>query len=284
MNFHQNPNTFASEVHLLVSDLNRSISFYTEVIGFKVLEQSDSKAIFTADGAAPLLTVTESENVQPMQPRRTGLYHFALLLPTRRDLAKALRHLVQTGYPLQGASDHLVSEAIYLGDPDGNGIEIYADRPKEDWSWRGDQVVMSTEPLHVEELMSLDDQEAWTGLPSGTIMGHIHLHVADLHAAEQFYCNGLGFDIVTQYGTQALFISTGSYHHHIGLNTWNGVGAAAPDPNHVGLLFYTLVLPSQVALNETIQRLQQIGAWVEEQHSVTWTKDPSGNLIELRVG
>lgn len=173
------------------------------------------------------------------------MYHFALLLPSRNDLARILRHFIQIRYPLQGASDHLVSEAIYLADPDGNGIEIYSDRPSAAWNWENGEVEMATVPLDAENLLAEGDGEAWTGLPSNTLMGHIHLHVSELQKTEEFYIQGLGFNIVNRYGRQALFISTGGYHHHIGLNTWNGVGAPAPLENSVGLKRFSLVLPNK---------------------------------------
>ncbi|MGC4377545.1 VOC family protein [Fictibacillus sp. Mic-4] len=282
MNFHRAPNTFVGQVYLKVANLERSLAFYQKVIGFKVLQQAERKAVLTTDGKTALLTIEQPENVIPKQPRTTGLYHFALLLPERSDLANALNHLINTGYPLQGASDHLVSEAIYLADPDGNGIEIYADRPSSKWNWKNSEVIMATEPLNAENLLSEGIGE-WKGLPAGTIMGHIHLHVSDLSKAEEFYCKALGFNVVSRYGSHALFISTGSYHHHIGLNTWNGVGAPAPLENSVGLKCFNLVYPSLEARAGAIERLEAIGAPVEEENGSCLTEDPSGNRIRLDI-
>ncbi|CAG9613676.1 Catechol-2,3-dioxygenase [Bacillus rhizoplanae] len=282
MKFQHHPYTFVSHVHILIENLGRSLSFYREKLGFQILEQSETKAVLTADGKTPLLTIEQLENILPKQPRTTGLYHFAILLPHRSDLAKVLYHLIQTDYPLQGASDHLVSEAVYLADPDGNGIEIYVDRPFKTWEWNDGQVTMTTEPIASDILAAAKD-ETWTGLPSDTVMGHIHLHVADLGKAEEFYCAGLGFDAVSRYGHQALFISSGKYHHHIGLNTWNGVGAPSPAANSVGLKHFSILFPDEETRNQAVKRLQDIGASVTASNGVVVTKDPSGNHIQLCI-
>lgn len=283
MTFHSTPNVYVNQVYLRVTDLVRSLTFYEEIIGLKVLSQTEKSAILTADGKTPLVTIIEPDGVTPKEPRRTGLYHFALLLPSRADLAACLKHLVESGYPLQGASDHLVSEAIYLGDPDGNGIEIYADRTSEQWKWMNDSIEMDTVALDVEDLFSQWKGDVWQGLPAGTIMGHIHLHVANLHEAEQFYCEGLGFEIVTRYGGQALFISTGRYHHHIGLNTWNGLGAPAPSEASAGLEHYTLLFPSDEERQKAVERLQKMNANIIVAQDRIQVKDPSGTQIILAV-
>ena len=283
MNFHREPNVFVSHVHLKVADLQRSLLFYQQIIGFQVIEQTEKKAILSADGKTPLVTIEQPENIRPKQPRTTGLYHFALLLPSRSDLAKVIEHFIKIGYPLQGASDHLVSEALYLADPDGNGIEIYADRPASTWKWNSDEVVMSTDRLDIESILAEGDGKPWNGLPAATLMGHVHLHVSELHKAEEFYCKGLGFDIVTRYGGQALFISTGRYHHHIGLNTWNGVGAPAPSEDSVGLKNYTLVYPNEEAREHTVANLNKLGAAVFQENGQLMTEDPSGNRIILSI-
>lgn len=284
MEFHRKPHTFVGQVDLKVENLDRSLHFYQNMIGFKVLEQSESKAVLTADGKTPLLSIEQPKNIIPKQPRTTGLYHYALLLPKRSDLGRILRHLLQTGYPLQGASDHLVSEALYLADPDGNGIEIYVDRPASTWNWSNGDVVMATEPLDAQSVLAEGQDGKWEGLPTDTLMGHIHLHVSDLAKTEEYYRNGLGFDIVTRYGNQALFMSTGKYHHHIGLNTWNGVGAPPPAENSVGLKEFTLIFPGMEARNKVVEQLKGIGATVIEEKGFFITKDPSGNQMKLLVG
>ncbi|MFT9596372.1 VOC family protein [Mesobacillus sp.] len=283
MSFHQPPVTFVGQVNLKVQSLERSLAFYQEVIGFKVYEKTDKSAKLTADGKTVLLSLEQPSDVIPKKGRTTGLYHFALLLPDRTDLAKVLKHFLQTGYPLQGASDHLVSEALYLADPDGNGIEIYTDRPASQWEWNEQQVVMATQALDAENLLAEVKEQAWNGLPARTVMGHIHLHVAELAKTEEFYTQGLGFDVVSRYGPQALFISSGKYHHHIGLNTWNGLGAPVPPVNSVGLESFALVLPDEASLNETIASLKEIGASVAEENGISITADPSGNKIRLET-
>jgi catechol 2,3-dioxygenase len=283
MEFHQKPNIFVSMVELKVEDFNRSLSFYQKIIGFKILEQSERKAVLTADGKSPLLSIMQPENVIPKQPRTTGLYHYALLLPSRAELGKVLKHLIQVGYPLQGGSDHLVSEAIYLADPDGNGIEIYTDRPSSTWKWTNSMVEMATDMMDVEGILAEGGDEEWSSLPKETVMGHIHLHVSDLSKAEEFYCNGLGFNVVCRYGDQALFISTGGYHHHIGLNTWNGVNAPTPAENSVGLYQYHLVFPAEDEREKTVGRIKDLGYFTNQENGQIFTKDPSGNQIYLVV-
>lgn len=282
MNFHGYPNTFVAEVNVNVENLERSLTFYQEIIGFQILERTDRKAKLTADGKTTLLSLEQPENVISKQPQTTGLYHFALLLPERSDLGKVLQHFIQLNVPL-GASDHYVSEALYLNDPDGNGIEIYADRPSSKWDWKNGQVEMATVQLDAQSVLEAANDDKWQGLPSKTVMGHIHLHVSELVKTEDFYVNGLGFEVVTRYGQQALFISTGKYHHHIGLNTWAGVGAP-PAPNHsVGLNWYSLVLPSEEERKKVIAQLKKMDASVKEENGTYLTADPSGNRIQLLV-
>ncbi|MEW5594471.1 VOC family protein [Peribacillus frigoritolerans] len=278
--FHQKPITFVGEVSINVLDLNKAILFYQEIIGLQVLKKTGRKAVLTTDGKTPLLTLEQPADVIPKEGRTTGLYHFALLLPTRADLSIFLRHLLQTKYPF-GAADHEVSEALYITDPDGNGIEVYSDRPYTDWRWAGGEVAMGTDPLDGNDLLRESDGE-WSKLPAGTLMGHIHLHVADLRKTEEFYMQGLGFAVVNRYGG-ALFTSTGGYHHHIGLNTWNGVGAPAPKGNSVGLNWYTLVYADEEARNKVTEQLEGIGAVVTEKEGFFAVTDPSGNEIHLVV-
>lgn len=280
MNFHKKPHTYTGEVHLNVMDLDRSSRFYREVIGFDVLEESPGKIVLTADGETPLLIIEQPKNGTVKEARRTGLYHFALLLPTRADLGKAIVHFAQNRIQL-GASDHRVSEALYLSDPDGNGIEIYADRSPDEWKWEKGEVVMSTDPLDADSIVAESAGQPWGGLPVGTVMGHIHLHVADLQETETYY-NALGFEVVSHY-PQALFMSTGKYHHHLGLNTWNGAGAPRPSVGSAGLRSFTLIYPNKVSLDEANAKLKALGAVVESTEDRITTEDPSGNKIILRI-
>ncbi|MCM3636163.1 VOC family protein [Sporosarcina luteola] len=280
MNFHHPPHIYTGEVVLKVTDLDKLTSFYTEIIGFDVLEKDDNHVILTADGKNPLLVLEQPEQIHPKEPRRTGLYHFALLLPTRADLGKAIKHFSENEVRL-GASDHLVSEALYLSDPDGNGIEIYRDREPETWKWQNDFVAMSTDPLDARAIVEESGNEEWNGLPEGTLMGHVHLHVASLPETQAFY-EALGFRVATHY-PQALFMSTGNYHHHLGLNTWNGAGAPRPSEESAGLQAYTLVYPDETTLAAAIGKIEELGARVEPRAGQFVTEDPSGNGIILRL-
>lgn len=280
--FHAEPNIYAQKIDLKVTNLQTSLRFYQDILGFQVLYQSKHEVSLSADGNQTLVQLHAPEGLQKKELRRTGLYHFAILLPTRNDLAKIIRHFIKVNYPLQGASDHDVSEALYLADPDGNGIEMYADRPKTSWDWKGEEVVMGTNALDVQSIMSEWDGNEWNGMPNETIMGHIHLHVNNIEEAKTFYCEGLGFEVVTHYGNQALFISTGKYHHHIGLNIWNGTMAVAPSANSVGMAFYTLVFPKN-KLEQAVERLQAMNIEVERQADSYMVSDPAGNNIKLVV-
>lgn len=281
LSFHEYPNLYVENVTLKVKNLQKMITFYKEIIGFKVLEQTDSKAALTADGKTALLYLEELKEAEDKRRRTTGLYHFALLLPTREDLGAQLQHLLESGYPLQGASDHNVSEALYLGDPEGNGIEIYRDRAANQWAWEDEFVKMDTLQLDAQGVLDAGRNKQWLGLPRDTKMGHIHLHVAELAETADFYVKGLGFNIVQKYGTQAFFISTGKYHHHIGLNTWNGVGAPAPQDNNPGLKYFDLKVPSKEARDEIAARLEGMDAEITKTNDAYYVKDPSGNTIRL---
>lgn len=283
MGFHRKPTTFVSHVNIKVENLERSLQFYQEILGFDILDQTSSTAKLTTDGKTNILSLEQPENVIPKQGRTTGLYHFALLLPKKSDLANIVVHLTENNIRF-GASDHLVSEALYLADPDGNEIEIYIDRDPSEWDWNGEEVAMTTDPLNFERLLkSIDPQNLWKGMPEDTIMGHIHLHVSELEKTEEFYVKGLGFDVVNRYGGQALFISSGKYHHHLGLNTWNGVGAPKAPENSVGMESFTLILADEESIKTTIDNLQSIGASVIEEDGQHITYDPSGNRIKLAV-
>lgn len=282
MNFHRKPIMFVGQVNLKVQSIERSIAFYERVIGFKVLERSERQAKLTVDGKTALLSIEQPIDVEPKQSRTTGLYHFAILLPTRSDLIKIVRHFAEIGLQF-GSSDHLVSEALYLSDLDGNGIEIYIDRDASEWKWANGEVAMTVDPLNFTDLLSKGVNDLWKGMPEDAVMGHIHLHVSNLVDTEEFYTKGLGFEVVNRYGNQALFISDGKYHHHIGLNTWNGVGAPKPSVQSVGLESFTLMLPSEEMKNEMMNRLERIGAPVIEENGATIAVDSSGNRIILSV-
>lgn len=271
------------EIQLTVRDVERTADFYQNVLGLQLLNQTGGSASFTADGKRVMLTLGENKNAKPRAPGTTGLYHMAFLLPSRSHLADVLKHFIQIRLPLQGASDHHVSEAIYLADPEGNGIEIYADRPKEVWHWKDDQVFMTTTALDAENLMQEASPAGWQGMPAAAVMGHIHLQVKDLASSEHFYCNGLGFDKMLHYGSQALFISKHRYHHHIGLNTWNSAGALSPEENSAGLKRYSILFPSEEEREKAARQLEKINAPVFAEKDIVMTKDPSGIRIYLEV-
>ncbi|MCA1010629.1 VOC family protein [Halobacillus halophilus] len=278
--FFQAPSTYVGTVELNVQELTRSIQFYTEVIGLQVIERSDHKAVLSADGTRALLSLEQPSFIQPKGKAAAGLYHFALLLPDRISLANVFKHLSDRGIRL-GAADHLVSEALYLNDPDGNGIEIYRDRPSKTWTWHDEKVAMTVDPLDSTGLLKELNGEEWHSLPAETIMGHIHLHVHDLDLARHFYCDGLGFEITSDQLNKALFLSSNGYHHHLGLNTWQGTDTPPVYDKSAGLKQYTLLFPTQAIRDRRAQRLKQLGYVTETVDEQLVTSDPSGNRIIL---
>jgi catechol 2,3-dioxygenase len=242
-------------------------------------------------GGPDLLVLTEQPEAASGSPsaphprHTTGLYHFAILVPTRLELARTLSHLLESETRVDGASDHLVSEALYLADPDGNGIEIYRDRRRNEWPLLNGKIQMDSKAFDVPGVLSeLTGQEpAWDGLHSDTTIGHIHLHVAYLDEAEKFYTEVLGFDRILRYGPSAAFVSAGGYHHHIGLNTWAGVGVSPPAAGSVGLNWYEIVLPNEEALAETAVRLQNAHIPTEHRSDGLFLRDPSQNGILLCI-
>jgi len=278
------PQTSVGQVHLTVADLDRSVAFYTDILGFRNPERDAASAVLTANGEEPLVTLTEETGARPQPTGTTGLYHFAILAPTRSALGRSLQHLLETGYPLSGASDHFVSEALYLNDPDGNGIEIYRDRPRVEWPARDGLVQMGNAQLDTPGILADAVQEghAWAGLAPETRIGHIHLHVGDLATAEEFYVGVLGFDVMLRLAGQALFISAGGYHHHIGLNTWAGVGAPPPPSGSAGLRDYAIEVPDAAALEEVLAQLDRADVLCERNATSAALRDPWGNGIVIR--
>ncbi len=242
-----------------------------------------------ADGS-PLLSLFGDSSAPPRDPRQTGLFHVAVLVPTRRDLAVALVRLAQGGWQLDGASDHLVSEALYLSDPDGNGIEIYRDRDRAEWPHdEAGRLQMATLPLDFDGLLAElqdapFDPDADSQMPEGTRIGHVHLQVAELDQIERFYSGILGFDVMVRGYPGALFVAAGGYHHHIGLNTWNSRGGATPPRGAVGLRAYELKLGSPAALDDVLARVGAAGIATEAAaDGATLVRDPSGNGVLLTV-
>jgi catechol 2,3-dioxygenase len=286
--FSIHPNTKLGPISLTVPNVARARQFYADTLGLRTLPHRENTVVVGTDVEMPLVSLAENSNARPKPARTTGLYHLAILLPSRGDLARVLRRLAENRYPLQGAADHGVSEALYLADPDGNGIEIYRDRPHDEWPWQEDRLQMVTDPLDMEGLLALSDGSS-DGLPAATSIGHVHLHVADLDQAEHFYGNVLGFELMQRYGSSAIFLSAGGYHHHIGLNVWAGVGAPAPPPDAVGLRFFTVYLPDGEELARVAERLQAVDVPLERLEGganapgAFVVRDPSGNGILMDV-
>jgi catechol 2,3-dioxygenase len=274
--------TRVGPVELTVTDLDRSIGFYQDALGLKQHSRQDGTAALGA-GGADLVVLAENPQARPAG-RHAGLYHFALLHPSRLELSRAARRLAETRTPIQGASDHGVSEAIYLPDPDGNGIEIYADRPREQWEHNPDgSLVMYTAALDLDDLLALagDDPEVPRHADPGLTMGHVHLHANDLREAVRFYRDVLGFDSMAAMPSAA-FLSAGGYHHHLGVNTWRGEGIpGAPGGDVVGLRRWNLVLESQDELDRVAERLEAAGAPVEGDARGVTTRDPAGISVRL---
>ncbi|MDP9122158.1 MAG: VOC family protein [Acidobacteriota bacterium] len=275
--------TRLGSIVLQVADLTRSVSYYEQVIGLRVLDRSGgSTALAVEDSGEPLLELRERLGARPV-PRsgRLGLYHFAILLPDRAALGRFAAHLGGIGAGV-GMADHLVSEALYLTDPDGLGIEVYADRPRTAWRTRGRELVMRTDPLDVEDLVAAGAGARWTGAPAGTVLGHIHLHVSSLEEAAAFYHRGLGFDEIVWSYPGALFLSAGGYHHHLGVNTW-ARGAAPAGPDDARLVEWEILLPAPADAADALASVAAVGASVEQTPEGGVTRDPWGVAVRLRA-
>jgi catechol 2,3-dioxygenase len=277
------PATTVGAVHLTVADLARSLDYYTREIGLRERERGGHLARLGSEDE-DLVVLHEEPGARPVQGH-TGLFHFALLVPDRPALARWLRHAVDARVPLTGMSDHLVSEALYLRDPDGHGIEIYRDRPRDEWRWDDDRVRMATLPLDAVDLLSAaggtGGAEPFAGLPGDTTVGHVHLHVADVPDTEAFYRDVLGFDVVANLGDQATFMSAGGYHHHVGANTWAGQGATPPPPGSAALRHATIRLPDTAERDRVVDRVAAAGGEVGEVDGAPLVRDPSGNALAL---
>ena len=262
--------------------MDRSLGFYQDVLGFQVQERAGDTAHLGA-GRTPFVVLTEVPGARHVA-NRSGLYHFAVLTPSRLALARSLRRMIEAGVSI-GGGDHLVSEAIYLSDPDGNGIEVYRDRPRSTWKYEHGQIKMDTLPLDYRGILAeLDgDQTPWTGLDPATVLGHMHLHVGDLAAAGKFYTEVVGFDFILNYGGSAMFFSAGGYHHHLGANTWAGVGAPPPPPNSVGLRYFEIQLVNAQERANLIDRLNAGGVTYEERDRDLFVRDPAQNGVLFKV-
>jgi catechol 2,3-dioxygenase len=268
--------TSMGAVHVTVADLDRSLAYYGDTVGLAVLEEG-SGAVLLGAGGIDLLGLVEEPGARPAS-RHTGLYHFALRVPERVDLARWLAHAARDRVTLLGMSDHFVSEAIYLTDPDGHGIEIYHDRPRVVWEGLVASR-MTTDPLDVADLMGeLEDPATapFDGLPAGTDMGHVHLQVADVSATIEFYRDVLGFDVMAELFGSAAFLAAGGYHHHVGANTWHSLGAPPPPPGTAALRHATIVLPDAGERDRVVARVEATGQEPESRGDGVLVRDPSG--------
>jgi catechol 2,3-dioxygenase len=274
--------THIGKVRLQVADLERSLEYYQNVIGMRVIDRDAGSARLGPHGEDRVLIQLDERKGARTVPRRglLGLYHYAILLPDRPSLGAFVAHLSEIG-AYAGMSDHLVSEAIYLTDPDGLGIEVYADRDRSTWSAVNDQIVMATKPLDVQSLVSAAGGKKWEGIPPGTVIGHVHLYVGDIGLAEAFYHSGLGLDKIVWNYPGALFMSAGGYHHHVGVNTWAEGSPTATDED-ARLLDWELVLPSAGEANEAAAALEGAGYQIERSGETVRARDPWGTALRFQ--
>ena len=272
--------TRVGPVRLRVRDLDRSVHFYAGILGLALVERDDDTAALGARGGTrPLVRLLARPGLAPAPPGgRFGLYHFALLLPDRAALGRVVAHLRRARLRA-GFADHAVSEAVYLQDPDNLGIEVYADRPRAAWTWRDGELVMTTEPLDVDDLIAAAGGASWEGAPAGTTMGHVHLHVGDLDRADAFYRLALGFDKTVWSYPGALFFSAGGYHHHLGTNVWSRGPSARED--EAGLVDWTLVVPTPEDADGAAESLRAAGHPVARTPAGWRTADPWGTPLVI---
>lgn len=270
-------------LRLQVSDLQRSIEYYTKTIGLRLHRKHAALAVLgTSSHEEPLVELVEKPGVAPVPPRgRLGLYHFALLLPDRPSLARFALHLANRGERV-GTADHLVSESFYLQDPDGLGVEVYADRPRSSWPSSGGELRMDTLPLDVNDLVTEAGEEGWDGVPVATSVGHVHLHVSDLDQAARFYATGLGFEPTVSSFPGALFLSAGGYHHHLGLNTWAG-GQEPAGGGDARLLEWRLRVPEEEHARAAARSLESRGYEVSLEGDSWTARDPWGVGVVIEV-
>jgi catechol 2,3-dioxygenase len=268
-------------VRLQVADVARSLAYYGGVLGMRTLRRDGAGAVLGAEDGTPLVELVERPGARPVPRRgRLGLYHFAILLPDRAALGRFVAHLAAVG-ERAGASDHRVSEALYLSDPDGLGIEVYADRPRASWGHADGQLLMDTAALDVRDVVRAAGGAPWTGMPAGTTMGHVHLHVADIDRASAFYHGGLGLDRVVWGYPGALFLSAGGYHHHLGVNDWAGSDALPSGPDDARLLEWRVHLPTSADVAAAASSVRATGAAVTEADGGWTAADPWGTVVRV---
>lgn len=272
--------------YLLARNPENTLNTYHDLLGFDILKQENDYISFGV-GNTPILNFRFDENVIPKTPSDPGIYHIAILLPTRTDLAKFVQMLINSNIRFASA-DHLVSEAIYLYDTDGIGIEIYIDRPRDEWTWKNGLVSMDTLPLDIDDLLDEinDIDEVWTGMPEGTKIGHIHLQVPDLKEAIDFYSDKFGLNIVCHF-PGAEFLSAGGYHHHIGINQWHTRNAKLPPDNVAGLKGFEIIIPDPTIFESFKKRLSSVfsakDATIKLADTEIKIRDILNNLINIKT-
>jgi catechol 2,3-dioxygenase len=277
------PGTSIGKVRLRVADIDALSEFYERVVGLRGVEREADLARLGPEEGEPLVELLAAPAAGPPPSFSTGLFHLAILVPDRAELARSLRRVIEQGWRLTGASDHLVSEALYLSDPEGNGIEIYRDRPRDQWGHADNgELRMATLPLDLDNLLADEgaSDRPPNGMPADTTMGHVHLRVADIPAAEAFYNGALGLDVMVRSYPGALFVAAGGYHHHIGLNTWESQGAPAPPEGSLGLDRWELVLPDEDERDAAAGRVGETGDPMHTDDGVL-ARDPAGNHLLL---
>lgn len=277
--------TRLGRVSLQVADMGRSLAFYEGVLGLQRIDGDASRSVLGAHGdGTPLVELHARAGARPAPPRgRLGLYHFAILLPDRASLGRFVQHLGDIDAQA-GAADHLVSEAFYLQDPDNLGVEIYVDRPRSAWRRTGRELMMATDPADISGLLTAAGGVQWSGMPAGTVIGHVHLHVGDVATASSFFSEGLGFDRTVWDYPGALFLGAGGYHHHLGTNVWAGHGAVAAPEQDARLLEWTIELPDATSVAEAAESLTRVGYSATQQASATEVValDPWGTQVRIR--
>ena len=273
--------THLGRVRLQVADLDRSVLFYERFLGMRVIHRAEKSVGLGAYGEdREIVHLRQLESARPVPKRGLlGLYHFAILLPDRASLGRFVAHLAALGVRA-GMSDHFVSEAVYLTDPDGLGIEVYADRPRDAWRYDERQLHMTTNHLDVDDLVRSAGDEKWTGMPPGTVLGHVHLYVDDIDKAEAFYHDALGFDKVVWSYPGALFLSAGGYHHHLGTNTWAKGAPPATDAD-ARLLEWEIIVPAPRDAEEAARHVREAGYAVKQEGSEWVLTDPWGTSLRL---
>ena len=285
-NYHTNDIPHIKNVQLKVSDLERSLNFYTQVLGLSILNQTASQAELGNTKGQSLIELIELKDASPRPQRFAGLYHVALLVPNRKALAKLVQHFIDHKIPVQGASDHGISEAIYLADPDGNGIEIASDTPDETWPWINGKldILGKNGPMDIDAVLaSKDVDEVFERMEADTIVGHLHLHASELEKSKQFYTDILGMDVVIDLPNSALFMSYAGYHHHIALNLWNGRNVPQTPLNAPGLALARLQVPSLDFLHDVEDKLIKHQYPYTKKDQALFVLNPSDNPFELSI-